>query len=1395
MTAVELASGFVSLSANTQQLGKDVATAFGTAEKQAAVSGSNMGANLVSGITGHLTGLISGAAVGGIAAAFIEIGKNFEEMNNSIIQKTGASGEALKSLEESAKNVGANTTQGFEAAGNAVSQLTVKLGLTGSPLDDLSTKFLNLSRITGTDVTQNINDVVGAFQKWGVASGDQSKNLDLLYAASTKTGVSVDSLASGLQRFGAPLQAMGFTLNQSTALLGQLTKEGANTDQVMTSLRLGLGKFAKAGEDPATAMAALITSIKTAPTQIDAVGKSIAIFGARGGTEMANAIRTGKLSVDDLMGSIANSGTTINDAASKTQTFQQSWALLKNEFSADVEPAASKMFETLTVGMKWLVDTGVPAIKSFGDFLLSNKDTIGILGVVITTVMLPALAVMVTGWASAGSAAVAGAAANLAASYTTVAGWVSMAAAATASGAETAAIWLMLKADAIGGALAMVPSFVGMVAGWAGTAIAATASAVTIAAAWFIALGPVGWVIGAIALIVGAFVLLWDKCAWFRDLWKGLWNDLLNGISIVWNVGIKPIFAMFVTGLQDIGNAATWLYNNAIKPAWDAIGTGIQWTVTSIITPAFELFKAGLKDVETFLGDVVNGITTAWNGVKAAVATPINFVIQTVWNNGLLKAWNAVAGWLPGLHTAAPLQPVAFDGGGATRGTRGVDNIPALLGGDEHVMDRYDVDKLGGQDKVYALRHMLDIGQAFSWVPGTGVQPARTNGLQAFDKGGAPDPLWMTQLAAGHAFAKSMDGLPYTWGNNDCSGYMSKIADKILGGAGNRKWATSSFPGGQPWLPGLGAGMSVGVHDDPGGPGGGHTSGTLSAAPGYGAANVESGGAHGNVMYGKSAAGADASEWNNVRPGRFHLGIGADGAFQAAGTVNDSKGQESFLVSKLRGVFDAILNPIKASLPKPPPALMGWPGLALQGTEDAALSTAGAAIGGLGNALGSVVHGAESAVGAITSVFRDTGGFIPNGLTLVRNETGQPEAVLNWQQLGQVKDMMAAGKSIMDAVKSVGGDTNPADFGKASGGELNPSSSIGEVGAASYSQKMTGVVASAGQTFAQKASDIFATSLFDILTPSTNLPNPQDLAKRYTIVDSAAGTTPNTSANTVTSTASANTTADNAYNKANAAPAVTSGTATTTATTPGSVTATTVAPAADVAPAAPAAAPTIDPTDYVGNIAQAAKDMSLDINAATIAVATAIVESNLKMYANSSVPDSLNFPHDMVGSDGTSVGLFQQQQNGAWGTLADDMDAYKSAGLFYGALNNVSGWQQMDKGAAAQAVQRSAFPDKYDGQMSYAGSLLKDKFDTGGIVKQGLSVVDNQTGSYEHMGILTQDQWDNLATVAQGGGQRVDNSTHYHQGAIVTQDLNGYMKAQKNLNIKRTMGNRGRPSQ
>lgn len=112
-----------------------------------------------------------------------------------------------------------------------------------------------------------------------------------------------------------------------------------------------------------------------------------------------------------------------------------------------------------------------------------------------------------------------------------------------------------------------------------------------------------------------------------------------------------------------------------------------------------------------------------------------------------------------------------------------------------------------------------------------------------------------------------------------------------------------------------------------------------------------------------------------------------------------------------------------------------------------------------------------------------------------------------------------------------------------------------------------------------------------------------------------------------------------------------------------------------------------------------------------IALAVELVETNLTMYANSNVPASLDYPHDAVGSDHDSTGLFQQRQ--AWGPLSSTMDPTLSAGLFFnGGQSGQRGLTDFDynsdsrtPGGWAQAVQVSAFPDRYDERYAEAEQL------------------------------------------------------------------------------------------
>ena len=103
-------------------------------------------------------------------------------------------------------------------------------------------------------------------------------------------------------------------------------------------------------------------------------------------------------------------------------------------------------------------------------------------------------------------------------------------------------------------------------------------------------------------------------------------------------------------------------------------------------------------------------------------------------------------------------------------------------------------------------------------------------------------------------------------------------------------------------------------------------------------------------------------------------------------------------------------------------------------------------------------------------------------------------------------------------------------------------------------------------------------------------------------------------------------------------------------------------------------------------------DAALKNDAAIHCFMTIAAESNWIMYANRAIPESLSYPYEGISTDGSSVGLYQQQNFGEWGSLNQRMNVKASTQMFLTALQRLD-WRNMDRAAACQAVQRSAFSD------------------------------------------------------------------------------------------------------
>ena len=139
-------------------------------------------------------------------------------------------------------------------------------------------------------------------------------------------------------------------------------------------------------------------------------------------------------------------------------------------------------------------------------------------------------------------------------------------------------------------------------------------------------------------------------------------------------------------------------------------------------------------------------------------------------------------------------------------------------------------------------------------------------------------------------------------------------------------------------------------------------------------------------------------------------------------------------------------------------------------------------------------------------------------------------------------------------------------------------------------------------------------------------------------------------------------------------------------------------------------------------VVAAGKSMGISGQGIVIALAVASQESGFRVYANDGrggdlaadqhgLARSLRLPHDAVGTDHGSLGIFQQQWPW-WGTMEQLMNPAASARAFYQALLETPGWQDLPLTVTAQTVQRSAYPAAYADDEPLAHQIYAELADT-----------------------------------------------------------------------------------
>lgn len=325
-----------------------VESSFKNATKTAQKEVSSLSTNAKAAFKGIA---VAGAAVAtaAIAAgkALYDLGAEFDNAYDTIRIGTGATGEALEDLKDSMKDVYSSVPTDMESAAQAISDYNTRLGLTGDGLGTLSKQAIQVSDMLGDDLGGVIEASSQSFQIFNLSADEMSDSMDWLFKVSQSTGIGFTELTSLVQTNGAAFQQMGFSYNESAAMLGKLEKAGYETSTVMTAMTYAVKASANMGLEAQDAYEKYYDAILNANSETEAISLAMELFGSRSGTVMAQAIRDGTLAMEDFMGELEASSETINGAAEDTYDLAEKWTMFTNQMKVALEPVATTLFDSV----------------------------------------------------------------------------------------------------------------------------------------------------------------------------------------------------------------------------------------------------------------------------------------------------------------------------------------------------------------------------------------------------------------------------------------------------------------------------------------------------------------------------------------------------------------------------------------------------------------------------------------------------------------------------------------------------------------------------------------------------------------------------------------------------------------------------------------------------------------------------------------------------------------------------------------------------------------------------------------------------------------------------------------------------------------------------------------
>ena len=578
-------------------------------------------------------------AIGGVGTAAVKTAADFDAGMSQVAAISGATGDDLEALRDKAREMGSKTKFSASEAASAMEYMAMAGWKTGDMLGGIE-GIMNLAAASGEDLATTSDIVTDALTAFGLSAEDSGHFADILAAASSNANTNVSMMGETF-KYCAPIAgALGFSAEDTAEAIGLMANAGIKSTQAGTALRTIMNNLT--GEVKISGKA--IGDVTIATTNADGSMRDLSdiladcrtAFSGLSESEKAQAAETlvGKNAmsgflalmnaapedIDKLSNAIDNcDGTAESMAATMQDNLAGQLTILKSQ----LEELAISFGEILMPAIRSIVSHIQGFIDKLNGMDESQKKAIITIGLVVAAIG-PLLVIIGTVISKVGVA---------------MQGFVKLAGA-----------FNKIKAAASAGT---------GIFGKLGAAIGGVSA-------------PVLAVVAVIAVLVAAFVHLWNTNEGFREAILGTWEKIKTTVSNFVE-GIRERLAALGISFSDIAETIKAIWNGLcavlapiFEGAFNAIANVLQ-TVLGVITGILDvfigLFTGNWEQVWTGVKEIFSSI---WEGIKGAFQNAIDTIrgiadavlgwFGTSWNDvwSSVKAffegiWNGIASFFSGI--------------------------------------------------------------------------------------------------------------------------------------------------------------------------------------------------------------------------------------------------------------------------------------------------------------------------------------------------------------------------------------------------------------------------------------------------------------------------------------------------------------------------------------------------------------------------------------------------------------------------------------------------------------------------------------------------------------------------------------------------------------------------